>query len=59
MIPFTDSEDLLANSGLPTSALIEVGFEHRLADEESLGKMLEAYEPMNTGIPFLRPNGVI
>jgi hypothetical protein len=44
VIPFADSEELLANSGLPESALIEVGSEHRLADDESLAKMLEACE---------------
>ncbi len=44
VIPFQDSLDLVQNSGLPPSALIEVGSEHRLADEESLGKMLEACE---------------
>jgi hypothetical protein len=32
------------NSGLPTSALVEVGNDHRLADPEPLGKMLEACE---------------
>jgi alpha-beta hydrolase superfamily lysophospholipase len=43
-IPFTDSQELLRNSGLPESALIVVGTEHRLADEESLKKILEAVE---------------
>jgi hypothetical protein len=43
-IPFADSQELLRNSGLPESALIVVGHEHRLADEESLAKMLEAVE---------------
>ena len=41
-IPFADSEELLTNSGLPLETLIEVGEDHRLADEESLAKMLEA-----------------
>jgi hypothetical protein len=41
-IPFADSQELLRNSGLPESALIVVGHEHRLADPESLAKMLEA-----------------
>ena len=36
----SDSEELLANSGLPLENLIESGFEHRLADEESLRAML-------------------
>lgn len=43
-VPFADSQELVRNSGLPSGALIEVGTEHRLADEESLAKMLEAVE---------------
>ena len=43
-IPFADSQELLRNSGLSDSALIVVGHEHRLADPESLAKMLEAVE---------------
>lgn len=43
-VPFADSEELLRNSGLPSESLIEVGCEHRLADEESLAKMLRAVE---------------
>ena len=39
-----DSEELVRNSGLPASALIEVGDDHRLADPEPLRKMLEACE---------------
>ncbi len=42
VIPFADSQELLRNSGLAESALIVVGHEHRLADAESLAKMLEA-----------------
>lgn len=42
VVPFEDSEELVANSGLPPSALIEVGDDHRLADPEPLEKMLEA-----------------
>jgi len=41
-IPFADSQELLRNSSLPESALIIVGNDHRLADEESLKAMLEA-----------------
>lgn len=41
-VPFADSEELVRNSGLPPEALVEVGFEHRLADEESLARMLRA-----------------
>ena len=43
-VPFADSQDLLRNSGLPESALIAVGTEHRLADPEALKAMLEAVE---------------
>jgi len=43
-VPFADSEELLRNSGLPSSALIVVGTEHRLADPESLAAMLRAVE---------------
>jgi alpha-beta hydrolase superfamily lysophospholipase len=40
VIPFADSEELVRNSGLPTSALIEVGNDHRLADPEPFQAML-------------------
>lgn len=43
-VPFSDSEELVRNSGLPSGSLIEVGTEHRLADEESLQAMLKACE---------------
>lgn len=42
VIPFADSEELVMNSGLPAWTLVGVGGDHRLADSESLGKMLEA-----------------
>lgn len=42
--PFSDSEALVAQSGLPSETLIEVGDDHRLADEEPLKSMLEACE---------------
>jgi hypothetical protein len=44
VVPFADSEELVHNSGLPASALVEVGDDHRLADPEPLRKMLEACE---------------
>jgi hypothetical protein len=44
VIPFTDSEELVRTSGLPASALIEVGTDHRLADPEPLDRMLTACE---------------
>ena len=42
VIPFAESEELVRNSGLPASALIEVGTDHRLADLEPLAAMLKA-----------------
>jgi len=48
VVPFADSEELVRNSGLPSDSLIEVGTEHRLADEESLKKMVEMVETRRT-----------
>jgi len=42
VVPFADSEELVKKSGLPASALIEVGSDHRLADPEPLEAMLTA-----------------
>lgn len=44
VVPFTDSEELVKNSGLSDSALIEVGNDHRLADPKPLRAMLKAFE---------------
>ena len=59
VVPFADSEELVRNSGLPSESLIEVGMEHRLADSESLAKMLEAVEEASPLEPhpglFTRP----
>lgn len=44
VVPFADSMELVRNSGLPASALIEVGIDHRLADPEPLAAMLRACE---------------
>jgi hypothetical protein len=44
VIPFADSEELVQNSKLPVSALIEVGSDHRLADLEPLAAMLKSCE---------------
>src|ERR1022692_4082268 len=44
VIPFADSEELVRNSGLPSSALIEVGTDHRLANPEPLAAMLRECE---------------
>jgi hypothetical protein len=42
VVPFADSEELVRKSGLPASALIEVGSDHRLANPEPLSAMLKA-----------------
>lgn len=47
VVPFANSEELISNSGLRESALIEVGTDHRLADEEPLARMLAACERIN------------
>src|SRR5215467_13636502 len=44
VVPFADSEELVRKSGLPASAMIEVGNDHRLADQEPLKAMLRACE---------------
>ena len=42
VIPFAESRELVRDSGLPESALIVVGNDHRLANPEPLKAMLEA-----------------
>lgn len=44
VVPFADSVELVENSSLSSDSLIDVGTEHRLADEESLEAMLKAVE---------------
>lgn len=44
VIPVAESRELVRVSGLPESALILVGTDHRLADPEPLRSMLEACE---------------
>jgi len=44
VVPFEYSQDLISKSGLPASALIEVGQDHRLADPEPLEALLRAVE---------------
>ena len=44
VVPIADSEELVINSGLPASALISIGNDHRLADPESLERMLRECE---------------
>jgi len=52
VVPFEDSEELVANSGLLASALIEIGTDHRLADPEPLAKMLEECERLQRSCSF-------
>jgi alpha-beta hydrolase superfamily lysophospholipase len=44
VIPIADSRELLRTSGLPESALVVVGRDHRLADPEPLAALLGAVE---------------
>jgi alpha/beta superfamily hydrolase len=44
VIPFVESVELIASSGLPATALIEVGTDHRLAEPEPLKILLAACE---------------
>lgn len=44
VIPFAESEELVRASGLPASALVEVGTDHRLAEPEPLAAMLRHCE---------------
>ena len=44
VVPIAESRELLQNSGLPGSALLIVGIEHRLADPEALKALLQAVE---------------
>jgi hypothetical protein len=55
VIPFADSEELVASSGLSPETLIEIGNDHRLADEESLSVMLWACNLLASGekLPWL------
>jgi alpha-beta hydrolase superfamily lysophospholipase len=44
VVPIADSQELIRNSGLPASALVEIGTDHRLADPEPMAAMLKACE---------------
>jgi len=55
VVPFSDSVELVRNSGLPLESLIAVGHEHRLADPESLAKMLEVVERAAGNRVLIRP----
>jgi Cysteine-rich CPXCG len=52
VIPFQHSEELVVNSGLPSETLIEVGSDHRLADDASLSVMLWACRVFASGEPL-------
>jgi hypothetical protein len=55
VISFGDSEELLSGSKLPQGTLIEIGHDHRLADEQSLEVMLWACTVLTSGasLPWL------
>ena len=55
VISFADSEELVGSSGLPSETLIEIGNDHRLADDESLSVMLWACNLLASGekLPWL------
>src|SRR5207245_2294589 len=48
MVPIADSRELARASGLPESALIVVGGDHRLAEPEPLKAMMEACRTFST-----------
>jgi len=48
VIPFTDSEELLANSGLSAESLWEIGDDHRLAADKPLQAMLAACQRLTS-----------
>ncbi|MCU0721884.1 MAG: CPXCG motif-containing cysteine-rich protein [Pirellula sp.] len=49
VIPFENSQELLETSGLGGEALLETGYDHRLADSESLSVMLWVCELLGKG----------
>ena len=55
VIPFEDSEELISISGLPSELLIEVGSDHRLADDSSLSVLLWTCQQLAFGnlLPLL------
>ncbi len=46
VIPFADSQELITNSKLASSTLVEIGTDHRLAEPEPLAAMLQACEQL-------------
>ena len=55
LIPFEDSEELVVRSGLQSETLVEVGSDHRLADDVSLSVMLWACQVLasNEKLPWV------
>lgn len=49
VVAFQHSEELVRNSRLPATALIEVGSDHRLADEQSLAVLLWVCNMLSSG----------
>ena len=52
VIPFEDSEDLIAQSRLSADHILEVGSDHRLADPQSLATMEWACRMLQSGMPL-------
>ena len=59
VIPFADSEELVRNSGLPRSALIEVGNDHRLADPGTAGDYAQIGKPLPSDIVSRNRRGLV
>jgi Uncharacterized protein conserved in bacteria (DUF2199) len=57
VVPFSDSEELVRNSGLPLESLIVVGTDHRLAEPEPLAGMAMACE--RAGKPPISQEGYV
>lgn len=55
VVPFEDSEELLAKSKLPSDLLLEVGYDHRLADASSLSTLWWVCQQLvdHAGLPLL------
>ncbi len=55
VIPFAESEELVSNNGLSPETLIEIGSDHRLADDASLSVLHWACEVLASGqrMPWL------
>lgn len=58
MVPFEDSIELLANSGLPAKSLFEVGQDHWLADPEPLVAFLRAVDQPDVASTQLKTSAI-